>query len=970
MLRNVLKKYESALNDCNDIARQLQACKLSHEAQVTAYNECMESLLYRVQEENRHAEAEYCKQLTKCNSELQICRQQIDNFENRLCEEVRKVEEKCIKEIESYQIIYEAEMARFNSNSNSNSLSDSSNMEIQRLQKELSDMITAEVKKNVELETCRSELQRSKEEVNKLKTTLNEFINSSRRDTLYVVNNTQDYEDRISALKKKLYESQMKEESLLTELSNSKGKIKEYEEKVNAFKSNYQEDLNRVEDKQKCVVKAFEKELQTLTAQLEESKSLSHQELSDPCDELQQCKNEFSVFQKMYTDDIAMYQNQVSSLKQKVDMYSAFEDKLIRQLISYAKNLKDLQNKIKHMLNKSMGGDVELKDYKLSVHDINVLTSEINISQMELQECVEVLGCRLNEVEEQLINLNVPMSNNSTQCSVSIDEKYVQSFISTEHKYVQCFISGEHKYVQCTDESSMHRDIRSGGFVPEKQDFYFEKTNIDLVNKYAELSAMYADLESVKDKINEENKQIKTNMDTLVRENTELTVEKNVLLKYVDSLKHSATGNSICSPENIESGTGIQHNKIKFIFKNAITSTPNTVSEENTKEDTPKRRQHNMKNADAHCLMINLMKQCNTLEEENNVLTKNIEVLRTNVKEMEHCVNVAHSEITAFEDKCRALERKITELEAFENKIRCLEEKNVNAQLRIDQLEKERELLRLDVKVISEESLLAEKKNNSNIMKLYEKVSSSNTKSDVELLVLELKQKSDDVIILKEKLYSNQEVITILKDKLDEKYVSMNEVISKFEITRNELKVNQQELEDLQKDRGEITLTKRLLEKENILLKMKIKELESRKERVNVSYYNEEMIKTMEVLQNEIMILSKQSLNDRQLIENLKIENSLAHDVGGAGEMSITQCLEFLIKSKGEVMEEKSKLILCLGKHHELLSSYQVNHKTIFMFSIKIIILLFNNYFLRFAFRIFYSTTVILNHIICLMYGI
>lgn len=940
---------ELATQNINMIT-ELKNFKLACEAQFSSYRECMESLVQRIQEDNKRLEEDYEKQLSKCHEDLDNCRQQVDNYENKVSEEVRKVEEK-------YLCVYESELSKYKCSFEHKS--SSAEEEIEKLTHNLKNLAISEAKKEVELEAYKSELKNSKNEINDL----SKVLSKQEEDIIYYKNDLKISKEHVTKLSDRIKQANLNELELLKELHKYQKLVKEYEEKITVFNVSLREDLEHVEIKNVNLLKGYEEEIEKLKYALEEESQKHADELFYYTKELQQqqsqlsCINdlttltnnteqllvyseqqtnslqsaieysnrlikqydkELSDIRQSYINDVTVYKNEVSSLKENLVKVSTFKQQIIQQMVSHKKDFNDLKNKLCSLISTCQQSVIPY-DFNSDTFDMDSddsrnlekLQYELDTSKSDLYEFLDFLKTSLKQIEQDhSIHLeNLSHENNDLRDQLLILQR--AHTLLTENKSL--YFDNKPSFVVASCQTDSLEEV-------------FDEKEEDAFNQNSRLSKQNSELIKQNDELSIEKEICEKEINRLLLEKTHLEEERQKLINCIESLTQELTANkdieSVNKPQDINDGSA----PLKRLFKGIVTSTPNYVTQpsinNNDLTSTPKRHKSNVEQLEDHLISVDWIEKYSKLEMENHSLVIQVETVETNIKEMEHCVNVAHNEVTLLEIKCKHLEDRIKEMEHHKRLMICLEQENIQYKMRNEYLEKDRDLLKIDLKVLNEQNLYLERKNNENISKLCQHFSNDKINLDIEAMILGLKHKSDEIILLKEKMLLDQESHLCLKDRFEEIVGSLNDALSKFDETKKELETARTELDESYKDRGEIALEKRLLEKELFILKAKLKVMEGRKEKCSISF-SLGMRKFIQEVQHDLAELKKQSVQEKALMEQITWEKSVAE----SGEIKSLEKnhLNLLIENNVLLSKEKEELIQCLQEQQHMLSMFRVS---------------------------------------------
>ncbi|XP_054289575.1 A-kinase anchor protein 9-like isoform X3 [Macrosteles quadrilineatus] len=206
------------------------------------------------------------------------------------------------------------------------------------------------------------------------------------------------------------------------------------------------------------------------------------------------------------------------------------------------------------------------------------------------------------------------------------------------------------------------------------------------------------------------------------------------------------------------------------------------------------------------------VRTCELLEAENIKLTKNVEMLATRIKVMEYLFSTAAKENQAFDEKCNDLKVKVSELETLKFSDFVLKKENDELKERLKQLELSEENIRKEMAQLVDSNIKLEKTLNKSLVDLHEEVSNNGPNISLQALLSDLEAKSDEVVHLRSQLNAVQNA---LKDN-QEKTMHLKSQCDKFkaehEFMMSEIKTKQQELEEIWKERNELSTENKVLQ--------------------------------------------------------------------------------------------------------------------------------------------------------------
>ncbi|XP_046668965.1 pericentrin-like isoform X3 [Homalodisca vitripennis] len=205
------------------------------------------------------------------------------------------------------------------------------------------------------------------------------------------------------------------------------------------------------------------------------------------------------------------------------------------------------------------------------------------------------------------------------------------------------------------------------------------------------------------------------------------------------------------------------------------------------------------------------MRKCASLENENEQLTKELELLSANLKEMEHCLLVATQESSSFNKKCQSLDAKITELENSKLSEFMLKKENNELKERLSYMELAEDRFHKELEALHENNIKLEQKLHKNILDIQNKIAKSGTNKELENILSNLKAKSEEVITLKSQLVQLQKSEKELKSKIYEIQSKYDKFVAQYEFLTSELDVKNKELEDVWEERNKLSTENKLL---------------------------------------------------------------------------------------------------------------------------------------------------------------
>uniref|UniRef100_A0A1B6LGE7 Uncharacterized protein n=1 Tax=Graphocephala atropunctata TaxID=36148 RepID=A0A1B6LGE7_9HEMI len=205
------------------------------------------------------------------------------------------------------------------------------------------------------------------------------------------------------------------------------------------------------------------------------------------------------------------------------------------------------------------------------------------------------------------------------------------------------------------------------------------------------------------------------------------------------------------------------------------------------------------------------MRKCASLENENEQLNKELDMLSTNLKEMEHCLLVATQESGSFNRKCQSLDTKITELENSKLSEYMLRKENNELKERLSYMEDAEARFHNELEVLNNNNIRLEQTLHKNITDLQNKLSKSEPNTELEGVLFHLKAKSEEIIALKSQLVKLQKSEIEHKSKIFEIQSKYDKFVAQYEFLTSELDTKKKEVEDLWEERNKLSTENKLL---------------------------------------------------------------------------------------------------------------------------------------------------------------
>lgn len=267
LLDQIRKSQEDfkAIEKCSDLEAEISSCRLSYEQEVESNKKELKKLLVKSQS----TEEQLYKKLEIHKQEAEYYKQQVENLENKLSEEVQRIKEECFIELNNYA-----------TNMNAQARRDQEKIhhyqeELDRLSIQLKNYALNGTATDIELESYQNEVKKNAYEISNLMEDLSLCKQECEKQKLQLsqcVTDLQKHKEFNAQLQIKLQEFHKREHQLLHELSMSKAKIEEYEQQVCLYNNKIQYEASHSNEKYKVIIQTFEEQIQSLMSELERNK--------------------------------------------------------------------------------------------------------------------------------------------------------------------------------------------------------------------------------------------------------------------------------------------------------------------------------------------------------------------------------------------------------------------------------------------------------------------------------------------------------------------------------------------------------------------------------------------------------------------------------------------------------------------------------------------------------------------------
>ena len=810
---------------------------------------------------------------------------------------------------------------------------DENSIEKQELWKKLKNK-DAEIKNMInKLEDLREEMDEIFDENKSLQIETNEKSLELKNAQIYfaeekkeLLKKVQNALCNVEALKKDLDEAQLINNQLRNQNNN--------------LCNNYQTTLKKLEEENaELIIKNQdkEKELNEQKEKLIHEKNGIRETYEENCRDIEQ-KYEQRIIQLTNGKDVLMIEKQ--ELEEKIQEYINESQKLTDSIressdemyqlqirenelkAKYEENIKtlkdtnlDLQQEKNKLLDKIVRNHQQQNELEQDLLDIKDENKELKVINEDLLSEIDYLEEKLHDSDLQFISEKNELLEEIWQIEKELDE--VKAFVTESMK------ENEKVKAICNEVTSQKT------FLEEKLEETQRLLNIEKENLMTEL-----------EKVQKENKELKTNIDDHVEQFTKLNLTHNELNQKYDDVNerlslleeaHNDLNENHCilTKKYNDSGVDKHELQLKLLYsqKNAqiLNESTNELWAEKSKlaEEIAELSQKNRKNIIEKCLLKRMIsgEQNNVKDLKQNVdqannmiidLGEDIKVLKTAKNIIEKDLNEIKEEKQKFEsDKMHLqeiIQRNAKKINSMENDLINVRNKALHFEIKLTNVEKQKKEL------------------HSNQIQLENEKIELNTEK--QLLLIELISKNEEIKILQNNVEESSENIQkkdLLIKNISSTSIKLQEKITVIENSHKVLNCQKEEVEKklIRKDK-EIDLIKihlselrnsmmgqslvmQDIKSENIRLVEKIKKLEEvndtlRDENENLKIKNSNLknkIEDNEEQNDELVQLLSQVTNQKQKVEDKLKSNEIVNK----SLVSETELLNIKLESKVE--EEK-----------------------------------------------------------------
>uniref|UniRef100_A0A1B6BYC7 Uncharacterized protein n=1 Tax=Clastoptera arizonana TaxID=38151 RepID=A0A1B6BYC7_9HEMI len=759
-------------------------------------------------------------------------------------------------------------------------------IEIDKLRKNLKELKSFEERKEDELTSCKSELNRTKDTMESMKNLDNmKIIELSKKIELLENSLVESNKRREVELQKCNMDGQKKSNEFHgEEILKLKNSIEKNNEQISELTFKLKESsvkkLELLNDLEKFnnIIKHNEKEkheLQTKIEKLEKEKEIGRKQ---HLDKIVMLKNEFKMEKKSKEDILIEYTQEIKEIHSQLVCIKDFNDVSSESDSEHGSN--ETVNLLKLLIKRSNN---LLKNYDKKLIEAR---SSFNDSISAHEEEISCLEMKLNQMS-----------------------KYKNDFVMEMYGHKKYLNDLKNELYSLINNCEKINDIKSDSEMSDSADFC-DKIRDQLHVSRQEVSQVVSLLKSFHQNIEKEyssqSKQLCNQTYEGQRTNTCLNKDDLDLEEYI--------------------GPCLKSNNLKQsnAFKGIATSTPNVQSDicrldvdqiMHESSTTPKKYKLKDKQIEDRLISIHWLNECRRLEKENKSLEKTVEKLQYTNIEMEHCMDITYNEISQLETRSKNLQEQIEKMEQCQQLVDSLEHQNKQYRIKIEKLEKEHADLKIDYNTAIDDRLMLERENNKMINSINQKVPSLG----LETILNSLQQKSQEVILLREDILIRYHDFNSLKTQFEKITDSLNDAMYKLKETKKDLKYARNKLNEAYKDKEEIMLRNRSLEKEIVLLKAKWKNVDSNKEKC--CSFGLGLQNFIEEFQQDLILLKKQSVLESAMIEQIHWEK-----LDGSGDSEQKQ-LGLLIENNIQLSKQKEELIKYLEQQQNILTSLEAEGK-------------------------------------------
>lgn len=428
-----------SIDKCNELEKQIAHCQQTYEQDITRFKK-------ELLEKSKHTEEHLLLEIEKHKQEADKYKQQVENLKNDLSEELQNIKRE-----------YYFNLNKFESKTIDEGKTHCYQEEIEQLSKELQIYSLNEATREVELETLKHELQKKEDllsELEKYKESVQ--VQNSQLDQLQCELNH--YKDTNSMLKEKLYECQMSEHKLLSDIQKSSCTIEDYKQQLCAVNEKIRFDANKYDQ----MNKTFEEKVLSLTNALENNIALHKEEVIHLRSIINEKQVEINSLQAKVQEVNQVTVGEMTSVKHFNDLISDTSSKEF--LLDILKGLIQIKIQVKPLFESE-----ELKSIPQREQSSLPYENPINFTAEELTlEVANTLDDILNMtqyLQKNLVLTSVPQhrtmsTTNGTQSS-DRDGKDANKILTPEKHDIQ---SSNNLVVNCSkleeENASLSRSLK------------------------------------------------------------------------------------------------------------------------------------------------------------------------------------------------------------------------------------------------------------------------------------------------------------------------------------------------------------------------------------------------------------------------------------------------------------------------------------------------------------------------------
>ena len=862
-------QLEDALKVGETFKQDLSTCKKTYEEEINLMKQKIES-------EWTERDA-----IDKCQShetELALCKQQIEFLNSRLCDASEA--EKChVLEITACQ----AQLAEYKEQIES--LDRMFSEELIHAEKNVSEEINS---KNEEVETLLARLQEVKSLGNKYK---NQMLSAQQEiESLNIQLNERAEEEKKSKIEMASCQEKlltyMDEVQALKALAASQDELQAYKQQGETLKERLHYELSQLRDSHDAQLKKIEEEHAVQIASLNKQVDTLTVQLGELIKGNEMLEQEKSVCQESHTLEVDGYKRQLDELntrlhlcreneeryvtaladcREQLNIYESqvqllnakVQDDISQMKIVHTKEVNDLRDELQHLknikgtleaevscLNEAVKHRGDCSKSQLEEVTVQFLTTQSLLAAKE--EIEKAYERRINDLEVDLDKANQSVEQmkreNEQLHEINVQYLKLQGLLAAKEE-AECKLIehvAELEQALCTATKDMEQQKQEGAELTEKRD-------------EAEESLMKLKFE--KDEVLEKCKHLEAEWDKLVVEK-EVKEEKlkdlaSQILKVKTSSTVGESGSLDMSPISetcagvvlVPSEHGGVTNSSDSSSQAFVNGIDNSVGENYSGDKVQISESGPLKRRKLYAVNVPdpLVSLCPSkwverlidLEREKTDLAHQLETLELNFKEKELQECLYNEENHAVKLHCKELEEKLQELENVRIERDVIHQEKSDLESKIVGLEHENATLQklqntLNIQ-LTEEKMANEEKLYEGIKQRLASIVNDNSSATIENLIHELVQKAKETVYLKEVQRSQEEACQLLHKKIltlekskaaDAKRIKLcqdelSRVHSEFEDSWKQLKATKEELGTSKKELAILYLQKQQLEASN-----------------------------------------------------------------------------------------------------------------------------------------------------------